>query len=143
MAKAPKEKYCKSRLPGITLRFNLKKGNHKKVYEVLPFYDAYVMCSYIEGFGVSAAEAMAIGLCFYCRISTCYEKFRKEMHYFLIRLILKSFAKIINSIFNESSNLKFLSDKAKEIAKDNYTKEIYLQSLFKVYDRLLNHTNSN
>jgi len=38
------------------------KGTHEKVYEILPQYDAFVMSSFLEGFGISAAEAMAIGI---------------------------------------------------------------------------------
>ncbi|MEO8569772.1 MAG: glycosyltransferase [Ginsengibacter sp.] len=119
------------------------KGNHEKVYEVLPFYDAYVMCSYIEGFGVSAAEAMAVGLPLLLSDIKVLREISQGNALFFDPFDPESFAKIINSIFNENSNLKFISDKGKEIAKDNYTKKTYLQSLFKVYDRLLNHTNSN
>ncbi len=113
------------------------KGIHNKVYEVLPGYDAYVMCSYIEGFGVSAAEAMAIGLPLLLSDLKVLREISGGNALFFNPFDPQSFAKLINTIFNADTNLKCLSDKAKEIAKNNYTKEIYLQSLFKVYDRVL------
>lgn len=119
------------------------KGSHEKIYEVLPGYDAYVMCSYIEGFGVSAAEAMAIGLPLLLSDIKVLREISREHALFFDPFNPESFAKVINTIFNADRNLKCLSDKAKEIAKNNYTKEIYLHGLFKVYDRLLNHTNLN
>lgn len=119
------------------------KGTHQKVYEVLPKYDAYVMCSYIEGFGVSAAEAMAIGLPLLLSDIKVLKEIAGGNALFFDPFDPANFAKIINSIFNGEENLKHLSDKVKEIAKNNYTKEIYLQSLFKVYDRVLNQTNLN
>ncbi len=119
------------------------KGSHKKVYEVLPDYDAYVMSSYIEGFGVSAAEAMAIGLPLLLSDIKVLREISKGNALFFDPFEPESFARVINSIFNEKAGLKKFSEKVQEIAKSNYTKEIYLQGLFKVYEKLLNHTNSN
>ncbi len=114
------------------------KGSHDKIYEVLPHYDAYVMCSYIEGFGISAAEAMATGL---PSILSDLKVLREISHgnaLFFDPFNPESFAAIIKDIFDKNINLSGISAKAKEIAKDNYTKEKYLKGLFEVYDEVSN-----
>ncbi len=118
------------------------KGSHPKVYEVLPGYDAYVMCSYIEGFGVSAAEAMAVGLPLLLSDIKVLKEVSKGNALFFDPYKPESFAKVVNDIFNDQSGLKALSANVKEIAKNSYTKEIYLKSLFGVYGKLLNNTSS-
>ena len=117
------------------------KGSHEKVYEVLPGYDAYVMCSYIEGFGVSAAEAMAIGLPLLLSDIKVLREISRENAIFFDPFDAESFANGIYSILNKERNLIGLSEKVKEIAKNNYTKEIYLEGLFKVYSQVLNNIN--
>ena len=138
----PEREMLQRQITAHGLRIQLK-GNHEKVYEVLPGYDAYVMCSYIEGFGVSAAEAMAIGLPLLLSDIKVLREISVGNALFFDPFDPESFAKIIESIFNSDRNLKDLSDKVKEVAKNNYTKEIYLQSLFKIYESLLNNTTQN
>ena len=64
MAKVLTENHLQKQISKYKLPIKLM-GIHEKIYEVLPSYDAFVMCSFVEGFGISAAEAMAIGLPFY------------------------------------------------------------------------------
>ena len=119
------------------------KGSYDKIYEVLPHYDAYVMCSYIEGFGVSVAEAMAIGLPLLLSDIKVLREVSRENALFFYPFDPRSFVKAIESILNEHIHLKEMSDKVKEIAINNYSKKKYLQSLFKVYDRVLVPLNLN
>ncbi|MEO6220336.1 MAG: glycosyltransferase [Ginsengibacter sp.] len=119
------------------------KGSHDKIYEQLPLYDAYVMCSYIEGFGVSAAEAMAIGLPLLLSDIKVLREISHGNALFFNPFDTKSFIRVINDIFNDKADLQNLSEKAKKIANNNYTKVKYLNGLFEVYDEVMNNAGTS
>ncbi|MEP6582775.1 MAG: glycosyltransferase [Ginsengibacter sp.] len=136
----PEREVLQRQITDDGLAVNLK-GSCEKIYEVLPHYDAYVMCSYIEGFGVSAAEAMAVGLPLLLSDIKVLKEISAGNALFFDPFDPESFASVVKTIFNSDRNLKDISDKAKEVATNNYTKEIYLKSLFQVYRRMLNQVN--
>lgn len=112
-------------------------GINEKIYEVLPAYDAFVMCSFLEGFGISAAEAMAIGLpLLLSDIETLREIFQGNAVFF-DPYNPQSFVDVILKIINGESDLRQLSENGKKISKTNFTKEKYLKGLFKLYDDVL------
>jgi len=113
------------------------KGSREKVYEVLPFYDAYVMCSYIEGFGISAAEAMATGLPLLLSDIKVLREISQGKAVFFGPFSPKSFADAVTKIINGEINLQELSANGKKIARENYTKEKYLKGLLKLYAEAL------
>lgn len=56
----PDRAFLQEQITKFGLKINLK-GLNEKIYDVLPHYEGFVMCSLVEGFGISAAEAMTIG----------------------------------------------------------------------------------
>ena len=112
-------------------------GIHEKIYEILPAYDAFVMCSFLEGFGISAAEAMAIGLPLLLSDIDSLREISQGNAMFFDPYNPQSFIHVVIKIINGESDLKQLSVNGKKISKENFTKEKYLKGLFKLYDEVL------
>lgn len=112
-------------------------GSHDKIYEVLPQYDAFVMSSFLEGFGISAAEAMAIGLPLLLSDIKVFKEVSHGNALFFNPYSAQSLADIITSIFVNREDLKTFSEKGKIIAKENYTKEKYVAGLLRLYEEVL------
>jgi glycosyltransferase involved in cell wall biosynthesis len=113
------------------------KGSHENIFEILPLYDAYVMSSFIEGFGVSAAEAMAVGLPLLLSDIKVLREISMGTALFFDPFKPESFVSLLNKILAGDTDLKNLSEKVKEIAKNNYTQEKYLRGLFEVYQQIV------
>ncbi|MEO8765783.1 MAG: glycosyltransferase [Ginsengibacter sp.] len=113
------------------------KGTNEKIYEVLPQYDAYVMCSYIEGFGISAAEAMAVGLPLLLSDIKVLREISQYNAVFFGPFRPEEFADAVIKIAEGRIDLKLLSGNGKKIAKENFTKEKYLKGLLKLYTEAL------
>lgn len=112
-------------------------GSHDKIYSVLNLYDAFVMPSLHEGFGISAAEAMAAGLPL---ILSDIKTFREITHnnaLFFNPIRPESFQLLINSILEGEIKMEELSEKGKKIAKENYTREKYITGLLELYNDVL------
>jgi glycosyltransferase involved in cell wall biosynthesis len=120
-----------------SLPINLK-GSNNKIYEILPNYDAFVMSSFHEGFGISAAEAMTIGLPVLLSDIKVFKEVSQNNALFFDPYSPQSFADVVIKIINEKTDLKKLSENGKKIAEEKYTKEKYLNSLLTLYDETLN-----
>ncbi|MEP6927670.1 MAG: glycosyltransferase [Ginsengibacter sp.] len=118
-------------------------GISKKVYEVLPAYDAFVMCSFLEGFGISAAEAMTIGLPLLLSDIESLREISQKNAVFFDPYNPKSFVDAVAKITNGQINLKQLSQNGKRLAKENFTKEKYLIGLLKLYNEVLESKSLN
>jgi glycosyltransferase involved in cell wall biosynthesis len=115
------------------------QGSHNKIYEVLPKYDAFVMSSFLEGFGISAAEAMAIGLPLLLSGIKPLKEISQNNALFFDPYNAQSFVDVIKSILSNKGSLLALSEKGKIIAKENYTKEKYVAGLLNLYEEVLNN----
>jgi len=113
------------------------KGSQENIYEILPQYDAYVMSSFIEGFGVSAAEAMAVGLPLLLSDIKVLREISEGNALFFDPFRPESFVAVIHKILSGEVDLKKLSEKVKKIARNNYTQEKYLRGLFDVYQQII------
>ena len=113
------------------------KGPSNIIREMLPDYDMYVMSSTLEGFGIAVVEAMASGLpLLLSDLPVLREVTFGNALFFDIRNP-KSFANLIQEVFEAKYNLNILSAEGIKIAKQNYTKEIYLENLSAIYDNVL------
>ena len=114
------------------------KGSHDKIYEALSQYDAFVMSSFLEGFGISTAEAMAIGLPLLLSDIKALKEVSHGNALFFNPYKAQSFVDIVKSIIAKKENLNNLSEKGKIIAQENYTKEKYVSKLLSLYDEVIN-----
>ena len=117
------------------LAINLK-GSHDKIFKILPCYDVFMMSSFTEGFGISAAEAMAIGLPL---VLSDIKTLREVTHgnaLFFDPHNAHSLANVIKSIVEGKEDLKKLSERGKSIAQENYSEEKYVTGLLNFYAKI-------
>lgn len=112
------------------------KGSRSKIYEVLPQYDAFVMSSFHEGFGISAAEAMTTGLPLLLSGINVLKEVSQNNALFFDPLNPQSFADVILRIFKNEIDLKKFSENGKKISRERYTKEKYLKGLLLLYNEV-------
>ena len=117
------------------------KGPANNLVEFLSDYDLYVSCSKHEGFGIAAVEAMALGLPLILTDLPVYHEVTFNNALFFDIQNPASFAALIKEIFEGKYDLENLSIKGICLAK-KYTKEIYLNNLFSIYDEMLNYSNA-
>jgi len=113
------------------------KGKGDNIQEILPEYDLYVMATKHEGFGIAVAEAMAVGLPLLVSDLPILRSVTCNNAIFFDISNPTAFANRIKEIFNGVYDLKVLSVKGVELAKEHYTKKAYTEKLLKIYDKLV------
>lgn len=129
------EESQKQQIKENSLAINLK-GSHDKIFEVLPYHNVFMMSSFTEGFGISAAEAMAIGLPL---VLSDLKTLREVTHgnaLFFDPYNAQSLADVIKSIVAGKEDLKELSKRGKSIAQENYSEEKYVTGLLNFYAKI-------
>ncbi len=111
-------------------------GCEHKIDEILSQYDAFIMSSFLEGFGISAAEAMAKGLPLLLSEINTLKEVSQGNALFFNPYNPQNLANLISSIFDKKEDLKALSEKGKLIAKAEYTKQKYVNELLDLYKDL-------
>lgn len=112
-------------------------GRADNIADLLPRYDLYTMCSQHEGFGIAPVEAMAAGLPLLLSDLQVLRDVTFNNALFFNLNDEMDFVKLVNNILKNNYDLSNLSAKGITIAKDHYTKEIYLEKLFDIYTRIL------
>jgi len=112
------------------------KGATDNIYEQLGNYDLYVSCSSHEGFGMAVVEAMASGLPLLLSDLPVFHEITVDNALFFDSADPASFVKLIHQIIERKFDLDKLCKQGIEIAK-RYTKEIYLDNLFNIYQSIL------
>ncbi len=111
-------------------------GSGHKIYEILPKYDAFIMSSFLEGFGISAAEAMAVGLPLLLSDIKVLREITEGNALFFNPYNAQSLAEAIISIFENRNDLNTFSERGKIIAKEKYTKQKYVNDLLDLYKNI-------
>ncbi|HEV2830334.1 MAG TPA: glycosyltransferase [Hanamia sp.] len=112
------------------------KGPADNMHEIYSNYDAFVMSSTNEGFGIAAVEAMACGLpVMLSDIPVFREATFNNALFFDLNDPL-ALANLIKQIIQGKFNLKEISEKGIEISR-GYTKQKYLKKLFSIYEEVL------
>lgn len=112
------------------------KGPADNMHELYSNYDAFVMSSTNEGFGIAAVEAMACGLPVMLSDIPVFREVTFNNALFFDLNDPLALASLIKQIIQKKFNLKEISQKGIEIAK-LYTKQNYLEKLFSIYDEVL------
>jgi len=109
-------------------------GKMANVELLLPNYDAFVMCSFYEGFGNAPVEAMAVGLPLILNDLEVMKEMSKGNAMFYESGNEQSLAELLLSLPNKKQELIRMSELGKLIAKENYSPEQYVIRLKKIYE---------
>jgi len=112
-------------------------GKMANVELMLPKYDAFVMCSFYEGFGNAPVEAMAVGLPLILNDLEVMKEMSKDNAMFYESGNEQSLAELLLNLPNKKQELVRMSEKGKLIAKENYAPEQYVLKLKKIYELAL------
>lgn len=131
---------CRGELEAMMQEYDLHKvalmGAHHNPWEVLPYYDAFVLASAYEGFGIAVVEAMAVGLpCFLSDIDTLREVTNNEATFFDLASP-QDCANKIKKMLTHSREIENLAVQARNRAK-SYTKQNYVERLKSIYAKFL------
>ena len=112
------------------------KGPADNMHQLYCDYNAFVMSSTNEGFGIAAVEAMTCGLPVMLSDIPVFREVTFNNALFFDLNDPLALANLIKQIIQGKFNLKEISEKGIEIAK-LYTKQKYLERLFTIYDEVL------
>jgi glycosyltransferase involved in cell wall biosynthesis len=113
------------------------KGKADDIFNVLPRYNAYVMCSAYEGFGNAPIEAMAKGLPLLLSDLAVLREVTHGNALFFDPHNPQSFVQLIEEIMDKRHDLEQLSALGMQIAKANYQREQYLPKLHRIYQSVI------
>lgn len=131
----PLEAEIKSRIEKDSLNVTLK-GQSRNLWDILPEYDIYVMCSKREGFGIAAAEAMACGLPVLLSDIPVLREISENQAVYFDPNVPQNLADIFLQILDGKIDLQKLSDKARITAK-KYSYREYLVNLNSIYKNVI------
>ena len=109
------------------------KGKSAVVYEQLKNYDAFIMSSHFEGFGIAVAEAMAVGLPLFLSGIKVLKEVSHNNAIFFDPSDEKELAGKILDFKAGVYDAKTMSVEGKKISSDNYSKKAYLLKLVEIY----------
>lgn len=133
--------FLKNKVDQDNLPINFK-GPANNIEEILPLYDMFVCCSKYEGFGIAPIEAMASGLPLLLSDLPVFREVTFGNALFFDIEDPLSLAFLIKEIFEGKHDVNYLSDKGISLSK-KYTKNVYLDNLFILYDKMLNDSNNS
>lgn len=112
-------------------------GPARNIHEILPHYDGFLMASFQEGFGISAAEAMTIGLPLVLSDIKVFREVTDQNALFFDPHDPGSLAAILNSLQQGGIDPVPLSEKGKLISSQRYTRQKYITELIDLYKGII------
>ena len=109
------------------------KGKASDIHTRLRDYDAYLMCSGYEGFGIAAAEAMALGLPMLLSNLDVLREVSGGNAIFFNPQDPAELAARIREFRNGKYRMKELSERGRELARQRYSREAYVAKLLEIY----------
>ncbi len=113
------------------------KGKSDRVWEELPQYDLYLLCSKREGFGIAVIEAMACGLPTLLSDIAVLHEISEDNAVFFNPLEPQSLANVFLAVLNNQIDLKTLSKNGLVLAQ-KYSKKTYMENLLNIYSKIIN-----
>lgn len=117
---------------GVEDRVNLL-GKQKDLASILPNYDLFVMASHYEGFGISAIEAMALGLPTLLSDIEVFREVAGNAATFFKPNNIEDFISKMNELKSSNKKLALLSKMGNEQAQKVSGKKEYLNKLSEIY----------
>lgn len=115
--------------------YNVKlRGSVANMENQLKNYDAYILASRYEGFGIAPLEAAAIGLPLLLSDIDVFKEVTKGYVTYFSPHDEKDIACKLNELVDHYESALKQADKFKFFVKSNYSKEIYLDKLINIYN---------
>ncbi len=114
------------------------KGKSTNINNILSDYNAYVMCSIHEGFGLAPAEAMVTGLMPILSDIPALREMSFNKGIYININSTKSFVSVVTKILNGEIIVSDLSKELSKLARDNYSSQNYMEKLTGIYKNELN-----
>ncbi len=112
------------------------KGKVNNVKDLFASYDAYIMSSTYEGFGIAAVEAMAMGLPVLLSDIPVLREVSFNNALFFDLKDPDSLAQLLLKVMAGAHDLQALAQQGTNVA-NQYTKHQYLQTLFAIYEQVV------
>ncbi len=116
------------------------KGKSSNVFEYLKKYDAFIMPSWFEGFGIAVGEAMTVGLPLFLSDIKVLREVSGDNAVFFNPADETELADKMNRFIKGEYDTALLSKKGKEITRQQYSKKKYLENLLRIYDECLENS---
>ncbi len=113
------------------------KGSTGNIATLLPAYDLFVMSSSYEGFGIAPIEAMATGLPLLLSDIPVFKEITFGNALFFDLSDPKSFVTLLQRILSGEVDVQALSNSGVIVAREHYSKSLYVTSLFSIYDEVM------
>jgi glycosyltransferase involved in cell wall biosynthesis len=113
------------------------KGSTDSIEKILPQYNLFIQASVIEGFGISVAESMAIGIPVLLSDISTFKEITDNKAMFFQNNNIKDLVHQIQKIYNDPIISIQAAAKCKEVA-ERYRKEMYLKKIKAIYTEVLN-----
>lgn len=119
---------------GLSVKFMGPSDNLKDIYWR---YDGFIMPSKFEGFGLTAYEAMASGLPLLLSDIGAFKSLIKNNALYFSLSDPNNAAEIIRNVLNGKIDIRGMTENAKEFAKQNVRRDIYIKKLLSIYNQVL------
>jgi len=108
-------------------------GKRSDIHKVLTGYDVFVSASTVEGFGISVAEAMAVGLPVILSSIPVYREIAGANAWYIDNHDPSTLTKLIRDIISGSIDLQPMAETNKKYAQMKFSKAEHLQGLQRIY----------
>jgi glycosyltransferase involved in cell wall biosynthesis len=113
------------------------KGTARNIHAILPQYDAYVLCSLHEGFGLAPVEAMAVGLPVFLSDIPTMREISGGHAIFLDPQMPEDFVAKVLEATGQEYELKQQVEHAHAFALKIASRQSYLKGLYQLYGNSL------
>jgi len=108
-------------------------GRVDDVSKVLPNYEAYIMPSLFEGFGIAPMEAMAAGMPVLLSDLPVFRELAEDIPYYFDPLNSSSIAEAIKFSFDNWTVMRERGKRGKQLIYNKASRDVYLKKLKEIY----------
>ncbi len=109
-------------------------GQANEIWNILPDYDAYIMPSLYEGFGIASMEAIAAGLPVLLSDIPVFRELVENIPVYFNPADPESIANAIRYTYNNWQKVILNAAKGKQLIQKKASKEVYLTKLLEIYN---------
>jgi glycosyltransferase involved in cell wall biosynthesis len=113
------------------------KGKSGKIPEIMKGYDAFVMVSSFEGFGIVVAEAMAAGLPLILSDIPVLREVAENNAFFIDPAKPETFVELTHALLKKEKDILIYLESNNKTVNEKYTQNVYLKKLLNIYEEAI------